>query len=658
MGWRNRALGIGLTVGLAGGSAAYIYERFESTRLPSESPDYQPISASYVCLADTVVINEVGELVEDSCDSTNALAIIRGEGDQTPVQSLDAVSPNFINALIATEDDPFYDDTNGINELAILPALLEGRGFSTLDMQLARNLFRDDVPKGKSAFDVVRRKDWELRIATKLNEAYTKDEILLKYINTVYFGRGANGVYTASLAMYDKTPDQLDLLEGATLAGLVRLPSKLDGSEDPAQDQVERLNMLNQRNHVLVRMRETGYLDELSQTDFEALKATGLDYVKPYDTFSAAGFYPTPLADILNARHYLDMFMAQVRDEGGYTENQLANNLKFVTSLRYDAQAYLNSAITDNDFPRDGREMAGVMLGPDGGVIAMVGGQNYLENQTNLTTQPQPGGSARKIWPYTTSFMSGTINLDTTLPEPPSSVWENANADGSNWETSGGRHCSNHDSCTVAEAIAVSSNPIIQQIMENQGLPALEQAYDLAEKFGAHSATPVVPSNILGSREVSLLDDVMAINGLIGHHGRVTPYHLLRGVYQYVDGKPIKKFAYIFQEGELLVEAEPVRMITEGMRGAARRTNGTAHRALGDFPADIALKTGTDDDNVASIMGVFYSSKLGGNVAFGASERFRDDATTDLGDGRTGGNGPAKVIAVAALPLVGEYGSI
>lgn len=658
MGWKRKTAAVTVTMGLAGASSAFVYERFVSTELPVESPEYDPITASYVCLSDTVDIGQDGQLVADRCDSTNTLAIIRGEGNQTPVTSLDQVSRTFLDALIATEDDEFYDDTNGINEWAVLPALLERRGFSTLDMQLARNLFRDDVPKGASNADKALRKEWELRIATALNREYSKDEILLKYINTVYYGRGAYGVMTGAMAMFGKTPDQLDLLEGATLAGQVRMPSRVDGDEDPNADMTERERLITQRNHVLSRMREVGYLDDLSEGEYQALLATGLDYVKPYDVFSSGGIYPQPIADALNARHYLDLFISYIRENSGYTEEQLTQNLKFVTTLRYDTQAYLNSAIDSSDYPRDGREMAGVMIGPDGGVIAMVGGQNYPENQTNLTTQPQPGGSLRKIWPWATIFANEVATLESTFPEYLPYVWEGGNANGTDWIVEEGAHCADPNSCSAGEAIEVSSNPIVLELMEAQGMPAVQQAHDLAETFGSHSNSPVLPAGLIGAREVSMLDDVAAVNGLIGHQGHVTPYHLLRGVYQYVDGKPEKKFAFKYVEGELAIAVEPVRMLTEGMRRVARGPRGTANRVLGDFPADIAVKTGTDDDDVAQIAGVFYSSVLGGNVAFGVSERFRADLTTELGDSRTGGNGPAKVIKAAALPLVGDYGSI
>ena len=141
----------------------------------------------------------------------------------------DQISPNLINALVATEDVRFYKHS-GIDSRSLFRVLFKtiiGRhgssgGGSTITQQLAKNLF----PRGKkSKIGVVFVKFKEWVVAVKLEHNYSKQEILAMYFNTVDFGSNAFGVKTASKTFFDKSPADLEVQEAALLVGLLKAPT-------------------------------------------------------------------------------------------------------------------------------------------------------------------------------------------------------------------------------------------------------------------------------------------------------------------------------------------------------------------------------------------------------------------------------------------------
>ena len=178
----------------------------------------------------------------------------------------DQISPNLINALVATEDVRFYNHS-GIDPKSLLRVLFKtvlGRqgssgGGSTITQQLAKNLF----PRGhKSKIGVVFVKFKEWVVAVKLEHNYSKQEILAMYFNTVDFGSNAFGVKTASKTFFDKTPAELDVDEAAMLVGLLKAPTTYSPILHPD-------NALARRNTVLYQMN---HYDYLSDEDYEAYK--------------------------------------------------------------------------------------------------------------------------------------------------------------------------------------------------------------------------------------------------------------------------------------------------------------------------------------------------------------------------------------------------
>ena len=173
------------------------------------------------------------------------------------------LSPNLINALVATEDVRFYKHT-GVDFKSMFRALLKlGRagGGSTLTQQLAKQLWS---PRANNKIERAMQKPIEWIIATKLERLYSKDEILLMYLNQFDFLYNAVGIQSASQVYFSTTPQDLKLEEAATLVGMCKNPSLYNPVRHP-----ERAT--NRRNTVLGQMEKYGYIDEATRDSIAAL---------------------------------------------------------------------------------------------------------------------------------------------------------------------------------------------------------------------------------------------------------------------------------------------------------------------------------------------------------------------------------------------------
>jgi len=173
--------------------------------------------------------------------------------NRSPVEFKD-ISPNIINALIATEDVRFYSH-NGVDFYSFFSSVLstakgDKRGGSTITQQLAKNLFETRKKKSQGIIKhvpfirtiVYKCKEW--LTAFKIEHVYTKQEILTLYLNTVPFGNNSFGIKTASLKFFDKSPDKVNPAEAATLVGMLKATSTYNPINNPER-------ALERRNTVL-----------------------------------------------------------------------------------------------------------------------------------------------------------------------------------------------------------------------------------------------------------------------------------------------------------------------------------------------------------------------------------------------------------------------
>jgi len=271
----------------------------------------------------------VGHLGRDSFNRATIVYAAEGEvltryftENRTWIE-LDEISPAVIEALIATEDRRFYEHS-GIDIVRTVGAVFktltgETQGGSTITMQLARNAF----PELKLDHRFVRKmKEWVTAIRLEL--AHPKDEILEMYLNTVPFVFRAYGIEAAALTYFDKHADELDVLEAATLVGMLKGPSSFNPVLNPERSQ-------QRRNVVLDNLVEEGYL---TRAEMEVLreKPTPLEF-RP--TTRQGGIAPY-FAEYI--RRQLDTWA----DENGY--NLSTSGLRIHTTLDADLQQAATAA--------------------------------------------------------------------------------------------------------------------------------------------------------------------------------------------------------------------------------------------------------------------------------------------------------------------------
>ena len=160
------------------------------------------------------------------------------------------ISPNMINALIATEDARYYSHT-GIDFKSLLRAIIKmgkAGGGSTITQQLAKQLWS---PRANNIFERALQKPIEWVIATKLERLYSKEEILTMYLNQFDFLYNAVGIKSAAQVYFSTTPDQLTIEEAAMLVGMCKNPSMYNPRRRPER-------ALNRRNTVLDQMCKYG----------------------------------------------------------------------------------------------------------------------------------------------------------------------------------------------------------------------------------------------------------------------------------------------------------------------------------------------------------------------------------------------------------------
>ncbi len=181
--------------------------------------------------------------------------------------TLKEIPPHLIQALVATEDRRFYEHS-GIDAKSVMRVIIktlilrqeEAGGGSTLTQQLAKNLYGRPVASNKFSLAVIKLKEWVT--AAKLERRYTKEEIIVMYLNTIPYIYDASGIKTASKTFFNKTVDSLSIDESAILVGMVNNPSLFNPVRFPER-------CLERRNIVLHSMVETG---DLSQEEYDVYK--------------------------------------------------------------------------------------------------------------------------------------------------------------------------------------------------------------------------------------------------------------------------------------------------------------------------------------------------------------------------------------------------
>ena len=396
-------------------------------------------------------------------------------------------------AVVAIEDRRFYQH-HGIDLRGTLRAIWrdvraggESReGGSTLTQQLVRITYL-------SPEKTLRRKVQEALLSLWIETRLSKQEILTRYLNTAYFGAGAYGVDAAAHRYFGKVAKDLTLSECAMLAGLVRAPSSLAptrnfGGADERKDVV------------LQAMVDTGVLTDKQNADARAEKIA----------------LQTPPDTPPGAEYFLDMVAAQA----GKLPNGATGDLTLHTTLNMPLQR-VAEGIVERRLEADGErkkisQAALVAMRPDGSILALVGGRDYEQSQFNRATQAQrQPGSLFKLFVYLAAFQRD-FTPDSTMVDQPVTIgdWSPQNDDS--------RFRGRVD---LRTAFADSINTVAAQLGQAVGIP---NVIATARKLGITSDLPEVPSLVLGSADVSLMEMTRAYANVAGNTTAIEPFGIAK----------------------------------------------------------------------------------------------------------------------------------
>ncbi len=545
-----------------------------------------------VCLvygfwASSFDLNQVREMSERSTVyDMDGKVYSRLQGENRVTVKLDEVAPDFLNALLAREDSRFYKH-RGVDPIGIVRAVVRnvGRGSaregaSTLTQQLARNSF----PLGGKN---IHRKILEAFVSLRMEQHFSKNEILEAYVNRIYFGSGVYGIETASLAYFGKRAKDLKLGEAAMIAGIIRAPTYFSPHRNPK-------GAASQRNQVLERMAKLGSI-QTAQAD--AARSAPLTLAKK-KTVSTQENYAMDAV-----RRELDMLLTdEQRGDGG---------LKIYTTidptLQRAAQEALDKELTKveqrpgykhpkrSDFSAEARAqelstpyLQGALVVIDnrsGGLRAIVGGRDFQESKYNRAIQPEAArqvGSTFKPFVYAAAFQRGMLP-GAAIDDGPIGHGEIRTA--SNWtpENSDGTY---KGVMRAEDGLILSRNTMSVRVGERAGLDAIGR---LASACGI-DGMPRQPSVYLGAFEQTVAD-LTSGYAVFANNGVRRQNFIIERIDD-TDGETIYRAAHIQTRA---MDAGTAWLTTQAMQKVFERGTATSARSMG-FSKPAAGKTGTTND--------------------------------------------------------------
>nr|WP_251031552.1 transglycosylase domain-containing protein [Paraburkholderia strydomiana] len=586
------------------------------------------------------------------------------------------ISPNVVNALIATEDHRFYEhfglDWRRTASAALHTFSGDRQGGSTITQQLARNLYPDEIGRAPT----LTRKLKEAITAFKIEALYTKDEILETYLNTVPFLYNAYGIEMAARTYFDKSASDLNVLESSTLAGMLKGNSYYNPVLNPER-------ALQRRNTVLAQMVKFG---KLTPAAFETLRKRPLriDFERQTEPPGPAPHFAQQLrkwlaawadrndyniySDGLVVRTTIDSRLQTMATQAVILQgNQLqgianaawgsragCSNGKdlLATFLREtpDFRAAKDTGLTDDDALKrvssdrnlvqslcesKTRVQADFLaMDPRNGQIrAWVGSRDFSQDPFDHVQQArrQPG-STFKPFVYAAAFEAGAKPTDTLVDQPV----EIQLAGGEVWRPSDEDEPSER-AITLRDGLAYSRNRITAQLMQTVGPNKVAR---LARAMGVRdSPLDAVPSLALGTSPVTLKEMVSAYGTIANLGGYVEPVMVTR--IEDRNGEVLADFAPAQPQQEL--PADAARTLVDVMRDVVNRGTGSAIRGRFGVRGDVAGKTGTTQGNADGWFILIHPQ-----LVAGAWVGFNDSRVTLRSD--YWGQG-----AHSALPIVGDF---
>lgn len=482
------------------------------------------------------------------------------------------VNPFLINALIATEDARFYEH-EGVDQISLLRVLVKSiimgqnkGGGSTLSQQLAKNIF------GRKSYGVLTmpvNKMREAIIANRMEQVYTKEEILMFYLNTVSFGEDTYGISTASQRFFSKTPLNINKEEAAVLIGMLKSPTFYNPRTKPD-------NARKRRNIVLHQAYANQFISIEEKDSLQSLPLT-LNYKRLSHKEGKATHFREHL------RKYLEKWLEENPKQDGSTYNLYTDGLTITTTLNSKLQTYAQEAVIErvgelqpllnkdlkrnNTFKKNAKKVLAVIknsprfkaliesgksekqaleifnkphsiklntlkgevdtiisskdsviyylsalnagflaVNPfDGSILAWVGGVSFQQNQYDHVLSKRQVGSVFKPIVYAQALMNGKMPCNYISNQKVTYTQYD------NWQPENSDE-KDEGKYSIAGALANSVNTVSVKLCMDVGIKSV---IDLATQLGIDEEFPEVPSIALGVVETSLLKMVGAYTSFV-----------------------------------------------------------------------------------------------------------------------------------------------
>lgn len=550
----------------------------------TDLPDIRNVSERKIAQS-TKIYDRTGEIL---------LYDIHGEENRTVIP-FEEIPQSVKNATIALEDDSFYSHM-GVRPLSTLRAVLKNvvtgssEGGSTITQQLVKSVFLNPE---KTIF----RKVKEMAISLRLEQEFTKDEILSLYLNQIPYGSGAYGIQSAAETFFAKKAKDLNLLESAYLASLPNAPSFYS----PYGKNKDKLD--ERAKFTLKRMEEEKFI---TKEDYDRALSEQIKFAPPKTQGISAPHFVLEVREQLNK-----MFGEDNIESGGF---------KVITTLDADLQQKAEEVILKyaegNQKNFNANNASAVAVDPKtGDVLIMVGSKSYFEKpypencspgvncsfdpQVNISTRYRQPGSALKPFVYATAFKNG-LTPETVVFDLKTEFNPSCNTDGTPQPGGDEKKCyhpENFDEkfrgpISLRESLAQSLNvPSVKTLY----LAGLKNSLSTAKDFGITSLNDPERYGltlVLGGGEVSLLEltsgySVFANDGVKNSH---------------------REILKITDSGENVVfeqETSPAQVIDKNISRTVSdilSDNKARTPAFGEFSAlyfpgrQVAAKTGTTND--------------------------------------------------------------
>ncbi|HEU4480261.1 MAG TPA: transglycosylase domain-containing protein, partial [Actinomycetota bacterium] len=576
------------------------------------------LAAFVLLLSSCAQLTDLPTLTEDDLDqiklaqssklydgSGNLMTTLHGIENRTSIP-IEKIPQHVQDAVIAIEDERFYEH-EGVDVRAILRALISNvssgdirEGGSTITQQYVKNTL---IAPGETADRTIERKINEASLARQLEKKISKEQILERYLNTVYFGQGAYGIQAAAKTYFGRPARKLTTAQAATLAGIIRSPESYDPFD-------RKKAAVTRRNVVIDKMEELGFIDAA-----EALKARGQKMKLQPKVNSQR--YPAPyfVDYVRRLIKYDPRFKAVGKTPEQREQQMFQGGLRIYTTVDLEDQAAADAAVASVLPYRSDPHASLVAIEPSTGHIkAMVGGRDYFAPRKkdrfaklNLATviepnldctrnrkgdckspykpAPAPGagrqaGSAFKPFALVSALEQG-VPLSKVFKASGSNVVIPGADNGADY-TVQNYEGSSYGPMTLLEATVKSVNVVYALLGQEIGV---QNVVDTADEMGINTPLSAVASAPLGTNAINPLGmasgyGTLATNGI--HHPPVAITRITDA-----SGKVIYRDR---SEGEQVVDPGAAYLATTALEQVIQRGTAAAYGGIGR-PA--AGKTGT-----------------------------------------------------------------